>query len=205
MAAKKRKARTGAPKDVGDRRRHDLLDAAFALIAEHGLEGLRTRDIAARAGVNISTLHYYFGTKEALVAALVEYANSKFREPRPSRAGAELAVLDNLHDHLENAWAAFHATPHLATVLQELVARARRDPPTRAAFRALHTQWNAIVEMVLQKGIDEGRLRADLEPEITARVITSFVMGAVVQLEVNPRAFHFEEAAAALERWLTKK
>jgi AcrR family transcriptional regulator len=198
------KKRPKAPDANGmlDKRRRELLDSAFTLIAERGLEGLRTRDIAARANVNISTLHYYFGTKDKLIAALVDYANSKFREPRRSNAGETLDVLGDLHDHLVGAWRAFHATPHLATVLQELVVRSKRDTKTRSAFRALHTQWNAIVAGVIGAGVADGRLRADLDPTIAARVVTSFIMGAVVQLEVNPQAFEFERAAAALEQWL---
>ena len=37
-----------------------------------------------------------------------------------------------------------------------------------------------------------------------ARVITSFILGAMVQLAVNPSAFDFRELAALLERWIPK-
>src|SRR2546430_7157743 len=49
-----------------DERRRSLVLAAYDLIAEKGFEDLRTRDVAARAGVNIATLHYYFASKEDL-------------------------------------------------------------------------------------------------------------------------------------------
>jgi len=42
---------------IKERRRQELVHAAFNLIAEHGFEGLRTRDVAAEVGVNIATLH----------------------------------------------------------------------------------------------------------------------------------------------------
>ncbi|HKQ68351.1 MAG TPA: TetR family transcriptional regulator, partial [Polyangiaceae bacterium] len=85
---------------VGDRRRHDLLAAAYELIAQNGLEGLRTRDITARAGVNISTLHYYFGTKEALLEGVVLFVAQKFAD------GGDLAQAppdSTLRQHLERA------------------------------------------------------------------------------------------------------
>src|SRR5437667_11592279 len=56
-----------------DARRRSLVQAAFELIGEKGFEELRTRDVAQRAGVNIATLHYYFGSKEDLIEAVVEY------------------------------------------------------------------------------------------------------------------------------------
>jgi AcrR family transcriptional regulator len=189
--------------DVGERRRQDLLDAAFALVAERGLEGLRTRDVAARAGVNIATLHYYFGTKEALVEALHENVMHKFRVQAPSTGGArELRPLDDLHDHLLGAWRAFHASPHMATVLQELAIRAHRDAAARARFRKQHLLWNEIVENLLRTSAAAGTIRPDLDAALAARVVTSFIMGANMQLELNPRAFSFEAVAALLVRAL---
>jgi AcrR family transcriptional regulator len=218
-ARKKRIAKSGearpAPLEPGDKRRHELLEAAYLLIGERGLEGLRTRDIAARAGVNISTLHYYFGTKEALLVAVVGHASSKFTE-RPASlvqgqgAGVKGARRDprtaeprpTLTAHLDGAWRTFKSTPHLSTVLQELVLRGQRDPATRAAFRELYEGWNGVVEQVLLREIQAGTLRRDLDPRAGARVVTSFIMGAMVQLGVNPKAFDFLELSRKLERWL---
>ena len=46
-----------------------ILEATISAIEKHGLPGLTTRAIAAEAGVNNAALHYYFGTKEALIEA----------------------------------------------------------------------------------------------------------------------------------------
>jgi AcrR family transcriptional regulator len=201
------KARTSGPKarraspELGDRRRHDLLEAAYMIVGERGLEGLRTRDIAARAGVNIATLHYYFGTKDALLVALVSHTSGKFTAPPKPRRGQpqDPAVTASLRAHLDGAWRTFHTTPHLATVLQELVLRGQRNTATRAAFRALHEGWNRIVEDVLRVDIDRGALRADLDPRAGARIVTSFIMGAMVQLGVHAKAFDFRDVARRLE------
>src|SRR4051812_37168261 len=83
--AKKKKPTVSAPVSVSvsvlpaDGRRRELVLAAYKLIAESGLEELRTRDIAAKVGINISTLHYYFETKEELIAAVVDHMTELFR------------------------------------------------------------------------------------------------------------------------------
>jgi AcrR family transcriptional regulator len=182
-------------------RRAELLEAAYEVIAEKGLEGLRTRDIAARAGVNISTLHYYFGTKEALIVALVDDVRERFI--RANRAASlERATV---RSHFEGGWRAFQATPHLSAVLQELSLRGQRDPATRAAFRSLHGGWNELVQDVIRSGVESGELRADLDVVAAARVMTSFVMGAMMQLGIHPRAFVFSEVARELERWMSRE
>jgi AcrR family transcriptional regulator len=44
-----------------------LVEAAQALIAEGGVEALTSRAITGRAGQNLGSITYYFGSKEALV------------------------------------------------------------------------------------------------------------------------------------------
>ena len=47
--------------------RDRLLDAAERLFSEHGLEGASLRSITAAASANLASIHYYFGSKEALI------------------------------------------------------------------------------------------------------------------------------------------
>src|SRR5271157_2146572 len=52
--------------------RERILDAAERLFAEHGLEGVSTRDITALAEANVGAISYYFGSKEGLVFAVFD-------------------------------------------------------------------------------------------------------------------------------------
>lgn len=49
-----------------------ILDAAQEVFAAKGFEGASTREIAARAEVNISSLHYHWESKETLYLAIFE-------------------------------------------------------------------------------------------------------------------------------------
>jgi AcrR family transcriptional regulator len=49
-----------------------ILAAAEAVFAARGFEGASTREIAAGAGVNISSLHYHWASKETLYVAVVQ-------------------------------------------------------------------------------------------------------------------------------------
>jgi TetR/AcrR family transcriptional regulator, regulator of cefoperazone and chloramphenicol sensitivity len=51
-----------------------VLHAASVLFAEDGLKRTTTRKIAKKAGVNIATLHYHFGDKQALYKAVISKA-----------------------------------------------------------------------------------------------------------------------------------
>ncbi len=56
----------------GDPTREKLKTEALRLFAERGINGVSVRDIVSASGLrNSSSIHYYFGTKEALVKELV--------------------------------------------------------------------------------------------------------------------------------------
>ena len=100
-------ARTSA---ISEKRRRELVHAAYKQIAEGGFEGLRTREVAAEVGVNIATLHYYFPTKESLIGDVLEYAMGRFRttlEPHGSPS-------DQLRNHLRAVRKLMVAEPELA-------------------------------------------------------------------------------------------
>lgn len=62
-----------------------ILEVAEQLFAEKGFEGTSVRDIASRANVNLAMISYYFGSKEKMFNALIEW-----------RAGAMHGLLDEL-------------------------------------------------------------------------------------------------------------
>jgi len=54
-------------------KREQILQVAEQLFAEQGFDGTSVRDIAQHAGVNLAMISYYFGSKEKLLASLIEY------------------------------------------------------------------------------------------------------------------------------------
>ncbi len=61
-----------------------LLKVALELFANKGIEGASTREIAQRAKVNISAITYYFGGKEELYAAVLEYIKTTLKQDAAS-------------------------------------------------------------------------------------------------------------------------
>ena len=70
--------------------RERLLDTAERLFAEHGLEGISLRSINSEAGLSSAALHYHFGSKGAVLEALLERQMPALM----TRRGELLAALD---------------------------------------------------------------------------------------------------------------
>ena len=63
----------GRPRDGNpEETRREILRAAGEAFAACGFVGATTRAVAARAGVNVATLHYHFGSKEGLYRAVLD-------------------------------------------------------------------------------------------------------------------------------------
>ena len=76
-----------------DKREHILI-VAEELIGTNGFDGTSVRDIAHKAGVNLAMISYYFGSKEKLLEALIEF-----------RAGYAHGILEELNkDASLNPW-----------------------------------------------------------------------------------------------------
>ena len=61
----------GAPRGDANVTRQVILAAARDLFAQHGVDGVSVRQIAAAAGINHALVHRYFGTKDEMVAAIM--------------------------------------------------------------------------------------------------------------------------------------
>ena len=59
--------------------RDRIVEAALSLFADRGFDGTTTRQVAARAGVNLGLIQYYFGSKEKLWKDSVDRAFARLR------------------------------------------------------------------------------------------------------------------------------
>ncbi len=164
------------PADEPGKRRAALLQAAFDTIAEVGFEGLRTRAVAERAGVNIATLHYYFPSKQALIEGLAQWIGAKFvtlHGPAPKPSG--LPALDRLRQEFADGRFYLREHPEMLLVMQEFGLRAQRDEAVMAVTNQMNGHWRSGIEKMVAAGVADGTFRDDVpECELTAVLMTLF-------------------------------
>lgn len=161
-----------AKRESGDDRRLAIAAAARAIIVEKGLEGLRTRDIAARVGINVATLHYHVPSKEALIALVAETLGADFKAQAARHPRTGKSALERLRLEFADAIEIVEAMPELMLVMTELSDRARRDPAIGAIMKPLYTFWLGQFVEIFTTGLAEGTFRRDIDPLAAALIVT---------------------------------
>ncbi len=72
MSPSRRKSRAATPPEPDARER--LIAAGYRVLAERGYEATTVKEVAREAGVNQGLVHYYFGSKDALLLAVTAEA-----------------------------------------------------------------------------------------------------------------------------------
>ncbi len=86
-----RTARAPASQPDGDATAQLFLNAAEKLFAADGFDGTSVRAIANESGINLGALHYYWGSKNALIRAVLERRLKPILAERKRRYNALLA------------------------------------------------------------------------------------------------------------------
>lgn len=163
----------GAPRrESSCDRRLAIALAARGLIIEKGLEGLRTRDIAERVGINIATLHYHVPTKEALVALVAESIRDEFKAQSLRRPRAHLPPAIQFEMELEDFRETLIESPDMVLVFSEMLDRSRRDAQVAEVMRPLYDYWLGQFEAIFEGGRKDGSFHPDIDPLSAARLVT---------------------------------
>lgn len=164
-----------------ERQRRRILDAAWKLFDERGIDRVTMAEITSAAGVRPSTMYQYFANKDDIVWAfmreLMQGASGRAIESvdAASSALARLtAVLDFMADDLINNQAEIR-------FMAQFDAMYARDWPVERLI-TLETQINPggfqVFSELIREGIADGSLRADLDPDLTMHAVMNAVIGA---------------------------
>jgi AcrR family transcriptional regulator len=156
---------------ISDRDR--IIDALFMLLAEKAIETIEYSEIAARAGVPLTTLRNEFGSKLAIVAAYVKAIDRKVLEGIDADMADEPPrerLFDVLMRRLEEL------SPDQAA-LRSLIRSAQRHPSLALALNGLAVrsqQWMLTAANIGAAG-PRGVLRAQGLALLFAGVLRTFV------------------------------
>jgi AcrR family transcriptional regulator len=163
--------------------RERILAAATELIAERGYAATSIDALCRRAGVVRTAIYWHFGSKEGLVAPVVERVTSAWIEEIQKSVyleGDPLARLERFLASLREL--VLHRSQLLRLLAAVALERAAVDDEARAALRRLSARAHDAIAQGVQDST--GAQRADAE--LIARTVLAYLNLAVFEQLVTP-------------------
>jgi AcrR family transcriptional regulator len=150
----------------GERTRKDIIDKAFAMAGNVGLEAVSLGTLAGETGLSKSGLFAHFKSKEALQLSVIEEVIERFTKnvirPAISAPRGEARIRTYFDRKLD--WIAEHRSNGGCLYLALCQEYSHREGPVKD--RLIQGQ-NALMETIarfVRTAIDEGQFREDVDP-----------------------------------------
>lgn len=186
---------TARPGGRTSRVRAAVLDAALAVLAEHGYAGLTIERIAERSGVNKTTIYRRWQTKEAVLAAALEGRGwQEFPIPATGSIDEDLRAFGRaLIDFLTSD------VPALAGIVRALFSDAAQEPLIADLKREFFANRYEGAAAMVEAAVARGELPADVDVrEFVGLVAAPIYYRRLVTQEPLDHAVADRTAAAAL-------
>lgn len=152
-----------------------ILEAAGALLNEQGIGGLTTKNLAKKVGFAESALYRHYGSKEEIIAALLNFLleNMSRRLP-PIAASAELSPAERLRRLLGSQLEFLSEHPQFLTAVLS-AGMHKYSPAVNEAIARLIKVMHENVGCIVAEGQASGAFTAKIPAaDLTHTVIGSF-------------------------------
>ncbi|GAA2152727.1 TetR/AcrR family transcriptional regulator [Actinomadura napierensis] len=181
--------------------RRELVDAAIALVAERGYHATSVADIGARAGQSRAAVNFHFGSKEALLLAIVRHVVEEWEQrmllPDLERAAtspeALVAAGIGAHRRLLAEQPAMFALHH--NLMAEAIGR---NPAVKDEFAALDLRMRGRIADLVARAKGAGAIRDDVDPGGLAAWFLGALRGIAQQHLVAPSGLDLDAAYGEL-------
>ena len=168
------------------RRKTAVLDAACRVIADRGADATRFADVATESGVPVSTLQYYFGSREDLLVAAFRHAS-----------GAETEALEAEISAMEDPWEQISliVTRALGGYQPDAPGAGRlwieswhfglRDAEMRADTLRDYSAWRGLIATAVRRGMASGVFRCGHSADKVGVLAIALVDGMGIPLALG--------------------
>jgi AcrR family transcriptional regulator len=188
----------------GEATRTLILDAAREVLGEHGFAATTTRAVAEQAGVQLSLVHYHFGGKRQLLAAVLAREDERLL----ARQQALYAGPEPLAEKWRTACAYLREDLRsgYVRILWELWAAGLADEELARRWRELMAGWRGLLETVAAEWAEQAGVELPMSPRAVATLVANVFQGAEVEIlagvaeDEAPHHEALEACAGLIER-----
>src|ERR1700694_1678741 len=164
----------------GEATRERVLAAARDVLLDRGFAQTSTRAVAERAEVQLSLVHYHFGSKQHLLVEVLERENEMLLERQRALCAAPGSLAEKWRTACE--FLDHDLRSGYVRVLWELWAAGLSDETLAARWRAAMAGWRTLLESVAAAGVATIDVDPPLSPKGLATLVTNVFQGIEIEL-----------------------
>ncbi len=163
-----------------------ILDAAARQFATHGFHATRMEDIAADLDLQKGALYYYFDSKEALLARLVEERVGAAVDALRIIAADGAGPLDKIHQAVASHLTVFQEHADLYRIFNT-ERLSSINVAAAETVDAMGRQYEALWRDLLADGVAAGVLRPDLDIPLAVKAVVGLCNSTLFWLRPDGR------------------
>jgi AcrR family transcriptional regulator len=157
--------------------RDQIIQAAAASLLEQGYSGTSVRVIAARAGVAIGNLQYWFPTKSELLVEAWRYLTAKSVEELRTVLNQLTDPMEVLEVGVESIWDSLRQLGDIQLAAFDLLVQAPRTERLRAYLPELFTRYREVIQEQLDRLEEGGVIRLTVPRDVLVPLVLNTVLG----------------------------
>jgi AcrR family transcriptional regulator len=157
--------------------REQIVRAAAESLLESGYAGTSVRTIAARAGVAIGNLQYYFPTKSELLVEAWRYLTARSVDELRTALNRLTDPVEVLEAGVESIWATLRKLGDVQLAAFDLLVQAPRAERLQAYLPELFTRYREVIQEQIDRIEADGRLRLLVDREVLVPLVLNTVLG----------------------------
>jgi AcrR family transcriptional regulator len=174
--------------DLAERRRRQIVEAAYEVFVERGYTNAGIADIAQRLGIGHGTFYRYFKNKRDILDHVFDYGVDRILGTVLDDVPPEAETLDEFREQLRTIgrrlFERLDSEPGLTQVVL-LESTAIDEELTQRALGLIDTM-GAMTARYLKNGVRRGFLRSDFDVELTARAVNAVVIPGLLAAVRGP-------------------
>lgn len=188
----------------GERTKQEITRQAAVLFNKKGFDGASISDIMKATGLEKGGIYRHFESKDELALQAFDHAvklvNSRYLQAirQSHNAQARLSAVVDTFAELEREKPIGGGCPIMNTAIDSDDGH----PGLRSRAREALRTWHGMLTSVIDRGIERGEIRSDVDPAASATRMISLMEGGLMMARLTENDHYLAHALEGLHAWI---
>ena len=188
----------------GEETKEKILQQAAELFNQQGYSGSSISDIMRVTGLQKGGIYNHFKSKDELALLAFDYAIAQIREHYRVALRNKGHAIKRLQAIID-VFRTFVDNPIIkggCPLLNTAVESDDTHPGLRDRAQQAMNSWQDLICRIIQKGIEKGEIRSDIDADEVATIVIATLEGAVMMSKLYGDSIHMERVIKHLNNYI---